>query len=294
VADPKKPSVETWIEELHKEVLGMRFRVKRTLMSERSDFQKIDIVDTVGFGKMLFNDRVAMISERDEFVYHEMISHVPLFVKPDVERVLVIGGGDGGTAREVIRHGSVAHCRLVEIDALVVEGCKEHIPQTSAALDDPRVQVTIADGVDFVARTKERYDLVIVDSTDPIGPATPLFGEAFYAGVHRVLNDAGIVISQAESPFYYPEQQSSLLRILGRLFTRVHLYNYVNLTYPGGLWSFSYATKNGLCPLGGFADRRVAESGLDFRYYNAATHRAAFVLPEFQTRQLEGLTTPFD
>ena len=292
MADAKKPPAETWIEELHEEFLGMRYRVKRTLLSGRSDFQKIDIVDTVGFGKMLFNDGVAMISERDEFVYHEMISHVPLFVKPDVERVLVIGGGDGGTAREVIRHDSVSRCRLVEIDERVVEGCKEHIPRTSAALDDPRVQVTIADGVDFVARTEERYDLVIVDSTDPIGPATPLFGEAFYSGVRRVLNDGGIVVSQAESPFYYPEQQISLLRILGDRFSRVHLYNYVNLTYPGGLWSFSYAAKDGPCPLGAFDDARVTHSGLDFRYYSAAIHRAAFVLPEFQTQQLAGLTTP--
>ena len=216
-----------------------------------------------------------------------MISHVPLFVHPGASRVLVIGGGDGGTVREVIRHPSVTHCRLVEIDPLVVEGCREHIPLTSAALDDPRVEVTIADGVRFVRETDERYDLVIVDSTDPIGPATPLFGEAFYTDVSRVLSDGGIAISQAESPFYEMERQKSMARILSRIFRRVRLYNYSNLVYPGGIWSFTFATKGDLCPLRDFDPARVAQSGLDFRYYNADLHRAAFALPEFQRKALQ-------
>ena len=292
MADTAKRPLGLWVEENHQTVLGLRYRVKRSLFSGESRFQRIDIVETAGFGRMLFNDSVAMLSERDEFVYHEMISHVPLFVQPAVERVLVIGGGDGGTVREVLRHLVVSHCRLVEIDALVVEGCRRHLPWTAAALDDPRVEVTIADGVEFVARTGERYDLVIVDSTDPVGPATPLFGEAFYADVHRILTPDGVVVSQAESPFYEEERQRSMLKILGERFERAQMYNYNNITYPGGLWSFTFAAKADLCPLGDFDPGRVAASGLTFRYYSPAIHRAAFVHPEFQARQLEGLLTP--
>jgi len=293
MSDTAKEPPKHWATENHKDILELRFRVKQSLFSEESAFQRVDIVDTEGFGRMLFNDSTVMLSERDEFVYHEMISHVPLFVHPGIERVLVIGGGDGGTVRELIRHPSVTHCRLVEIDALVVDGCKQHIPQTAAALDDPRVQVTIGDGVAFVAETDERYDLVIVDSTDPVGPATPLFGQAFYANVHRILSPDGIAISQAESPFYERECQSSMMGILGRLFERVHIYNYVNLTYPGGLWSFTFASKGGLCPVGDFEPARVSQAGLAFKYYSPEIHRAAFVLPEFQRLQLGESIRPF-
>jgi len=287
----KKP-LELWVEENHRDFLVMRYRVERSLFSGESDFQHIDIVETAGFGRMLFNDSTAMISERDEFIYHEMISHVPLFVHPEVRRALVVGGGDGGTVREILRHRSVEHCRLVEIDPLVVQGCKEHIPQTAAALDDARVEVTIADGVRFVAETEERYDLVIVDSTDPIGPATPLFGPDFYRNVHRVLEDGGIVVSQAESSLLELEAQQSLLKILNEVYARVYLYNYVNMTYPGGLWSFSLASKGDSCPLADFDPERVAASGIEFRYYNPAVHHAAFALPSFQARALADYLSP--
>jgi len=288
----KKP-LDIWVEEIHQDILGMRYRVKKTLFSGESDFQRIDIVETEGFGRMLFNDSVAMISERDERVYHEMISHVALFTAPWIKRVLVIGGGDGGTVREIIRHPSVESLRLVEIDPLVVEGCKRHIPQTAAALDDPKVEVSIADGVKFVAETDERYDLVVVDSTDPVGPAEPLFGPGFYSNVARVLNPDGIVISQAESPYYCIEKQEELLKILGAAFKRVHIYNYVNLTYPGGLWSFTFASSGDVCPIGDFDEDRVEKSGMSFYYYNTATHKSAFAYPEFQRKALGELLTPF-
>ena len=287
-----KSRLRLWVHEDHRDILQMRYRVSRTLYSEESDFQHIDIVDTPGFGRMLFNDGVAMISERDEFVYHEMIAHVPLFVRPQTRRVLVIGGGDGGTVRELLRHPSVEYVRLVEIDPKVVEGCRTHIPSTASALDDPRVELAIEDGVAYVARTRDRYDLVLVDSTDPIGPATPLFGTEFYSNVKRVLTDDGIVVSQAESPFYEPEAQSSLLKVLAGLFTRVQLYNYSNLTYPGGIWSFSFAAKSDVCPVSDFDPQHVEASGLSFRYYNAAVHRAAFVHPEFQAQLLREHLTP--
>jgi spermidine synthase len=293
MTETAKKKLQLWVEEHHEDFLTMRYRVEKTLFSGESDFQHIDIVETSGFGKMLFNDSTAMISERDEFIYHEMIAHVPLFVHPGAERVLVIGGGDGGTVREVLKHPGVRHCRLVEIDPLVVEGCRKHIPVTSAALDDPRAEVTIGDGVEFVATTDERYDLVIVDSTDPVGPATPLFGPEFYGNVHRVLEEGGIAVSQAESCLLELDAQKSLLRIISAIYERVHVYNYTNMTYPGGLWSFSLATKGQLCPLENFDEGRVRSSGIEFRYYNPMIHRASFALPTFQAQELAPYLTGF-
>ena len=293
MTETAKSKLNLWATESHQGNLEMRYRVKRTLFSGVSEFQHIDIVETTGYGTMLFNDGVVMLSERDEFAYHEMISHVPLFVHPDATRVLVIGGGDGGTVREILRHPTVGHCRLVEIDPLVVEGCRDHIPQTAAALDDARVEVSIADGVKFVADTAERYDLVIVDSTDPIGPATPLFGAEFYSNVDRVLNDDGIVVSQAESPFYDPKRQRSMLEILRTRFERVNIYNYNNLTYPGGLWSFTFACKADRCPIADLDLARATGCGLEFQYYSPEVHRAAFVLPAFQSAALKHLLSPY-
>ena len=277
-----------WVREEFSGFYQASYKLKKPLFSGKSDFQQIDVVETEGFGKMLFNDGLAMISERDEFVYHDMISHVPLFVHPNPKRVLVIGGGDGGTVREVIRHKSVEHCHLVEIDPLVVEGCRKHIPQTSAALDDERVTVLVEDGVQFIKNTELKFDVIIVDSTDPIGPATPLFGVEFYQDVFSALNDKGIVVSQCESAFFCPDEQSSLLKVLGQVFPSVNIYNYSNLTYPGGLWSFSFASK-GLCPVGDFDEKRVEESGLDFEWYNSGIHKSSFCLPQFQKKNLNSL-----
>ena len=293
MSDSAKQRLELWAEELHQNYLGLRYKVRRTLYSGESDFQQIDVVETEGFGRMLFNDSIAMVSERDEWVYHEMIAHVPMFVHPCVKRALVIGGGDGGTVRELLRHSSVEAVRLVEIDPLVLEACREHLPVTSEALNDPRVTVTIKDGVEFVKVTDERYDLVIVDSTDPIGPATPLFGAGFYGNVKRVLEPGGLVVSQAESPFYDPERQRSMLTILSEAFERTAIYNYTNLTYPGGLWSFTLAGHGDLCPIADFDVQRFDRENLECRYYNKAIHRGAFILPEFQRANLEGLLSPF-
>jgi spermidine synthase len=277
---------DQWIEERFWNFFATRFRVKKVLFKGQSPFQRVEVVDTEGHGRMLLNDGLVMISERDEFIYHEMIAHVPLFVHPDPRRVLVIGGGDGGTVREVLKHKSVERCTLVEIDAMVVEACRVYIPQTASSLGDPRVVVTIADGVEFVAKTQERFDVVIVDSTDPIGPAQPLFGPEFYGNVKKVLTERGIVVSQGESAFYSGEMQRSLLRILAALFERVALYNYTNMTYPGGLWSFTFASK-GLRPVADFAASRVRASGIEFKYYNPYVHRAAFDLPQFMRKELE-------
>jgi spermidine synthase len=281
-------NLDLWVTETHQGHMGLSFKVEETLFSGRSDFQKVDVVRTAGHGALLLNDGIMMVSERDEFVYHEMIAHVPLFVHPDPRRVLIIGGGDGGTAREVLRHPSVERATLVEIDGMVVNACREHMPSVhGGAFDDPRLELRIQDGVKYVAETEERFDVILVDSTDPIGPAAPLFDRTFYGNVVRRLTDRGIFVSQAESPFYDGRIQRPMFENQREFFARLHLYLFTNLTYPGGLWSFGFASK-GLCPLADFDPARVAAAGLSTRWYNPGVHRAAFGLPTFVADRLAG------
>ncbi len=280
---------DMWVTEKYKDLLRISYRIKKTLYSERSDFQQIDMVDTLGYGKMLLNDGLVMVTERDEFAYHDMIAHVPLFVHPDPKKVLVIGGGDGGTIREVLRHKSVEKACLIEIDPCVLEACEKHIPQMASALKDKRCVVRVEDGVKFVSETKDRFDVIIIDSTDPIGPATPLFGEEFYKNVKGILKDKnGIVVSQGESPFYGVVEQKSLLKVLKTQFERVHMYNFSNMTYPGGLWSFTFSS-DAICPIADFKRERVKLSKMEFQYYNADIHKGAFFLPQFQRENFKGI-----
>lgn len=276
-----------WITEESKD-FRYGYRVNKSLFSGQSDFQKVDVVETAGLGKMLFNDNLAMVSEKDEFVYHDMIAHVPLFTHPNPKKVLVIGGGDGGSLREALRHKSVEKCVMVEIDKMVVDACREHIPQTAIALDDQRAELIIDDGIKYAKETSEKFDVILVDSTDPIGPATPLFNVDFYKDLYRILNDDGIVVSQCENPYFELEMQKKLLSIKNEVFPKVFIYNYANLTYPGGFWSFSMASK-GPNPIEDFDAQRVLDSGLEFQYYNQHLHSAAFALPSFQRKSYENL-----
>ncbi|WP_208022559.1 polyamine aminopropyltransferase [Desulfonema ishimotonii] len=282
-----------WVTETHRGTMRLSFKVEETLFSGQSPYQKVDIVRTQDHGIMLLNDGLVMLSERDEFVYHEMIAHVPLFVHPDPRRVLVIGGGDGGTVREILKHLGVEQVVMVEIDEMVVSACREYIPSVSCALSNPRLELRIEDGVRYVARTREKFDVVMVDSTDPIGPATPLFNEAFYADVARILSPDGVLISQAESPFYNQDIQRPMLMNQRPFFDRLHIYLFSNLTYPGGLWSFGFASK-GLCPVKDFRPERVAQSGIQTRYYNPSIHRSAFALPTFVSENLNGVIDPVE
>ncbi|MCB9084341.1 MAG: polyamine aminopropyltransferase [Bdellovibrionaceae bacterium] len=271
-----------WVEEEVYDFTAKKFGIKEALFSGRSEFQSVAIYDTYHYGRMLMNDGMVMVTEKDEFCYHDMIAHVPMFTHPNVKKVLVIGGGDGGTAREVLRHKQVERCVMVEIDSMVVKACKEFIPQTAAVMrDDPRLELRIEDGVAFVKNTKEKFDLVLVDSTDPVGPATPLFNVSFYQDVFNILNDEGLVVSQGESPFFFAEAQKSLVEIFSQVFPLRGLYNFSNLTYPGGLWSFCMGSKK-YHPLKDFQAGRVNESGLKFQYYNPSIHCSAFSLLEMQ------------
>ncbi|MEM8643188.1 MAG: polyamine aminopropyltransferase [Cyanobacteria bacterium P01_G01_bin.54] len=280
----------TWVTEAQGDYLELSYKIKAVLFSEQSPFQKVEIVDTDFFGKILLNDDLVMLTEKDEFIYHEMLAHVPLFVHPDPKRVLIIGGGDGGTAREVLRHTGVATCRVVEIDPVVVRACRQHLPGLASSFDQPRLALQIEDGVKFMADTAQTFDVILIDSTDPVGPATPLFGLDFYQQVARCLAPNGIVVSQAESPFMFAAMQRKLLEILCQCFEVVSCYNYSNMSYPGGLWSFAFASPQ-LHPLQDFESDRPAASDLSFRYYSSAMHQAAFTLPPFMRDRLAPFLT---
>lgn len=274
-----------WADEVYQGIVRTGFRLQRRVFKGRSPFQTVEVVETKGHGKLLLIDGMTMVSERDEFVYHEMIAHPALFTHPRPRRVLVIGGGDGGTVREVLRHRSVESCTLVEIDGMVVDACRRHIPSTAAALSSRRARVIIDDGVRFVRETSERFDVVIVDSTEPFGPAKELFGTAFYRDVRRVLGPEGIVVSQGGSPFYEIATIKNLFRLLGPEFPVREAFLFNNLTYPGGLWAFTWGSRR-LHPLRHFDPRRVSRARLPLRWYNAQMHRGALALPEFLRRAL--------
>ncbi|MDE2292792.1 MAG: polyamine aminopropyltransferase [Elusimicrobia bacterium] len=276
-------TAERWVEEVQEGAYGMKWRVKETLFEGKSPFQTVTVVDTVSHGRMLLIDGLLMTSERDEFVYHEMIAHVPLLLHPAPKRVLVVGGGDGGTVREALRHPSVERVTLVEIDGLVVDAARRFLPQTASCLSDPRVDVRIEDGVKYMAAEGEPYDVILIDSTDPIGPAAPLFGTEFYGNVKRRLTEGGLAVAQGENPFYNLTAQKALMKVVRGVFGNASFYNYHNLTYPGGLWSFLLAAKG---KVGAPDAARAAALAPSLRYYSPDVHRAAFALPEFQRRAL--------
>lgn len=268
------------IEENYKEGLSFRLGLRKKLFEGQSEFQKVEVFESTHHGRVLLNDGAFMLSERDERIYHEMMAHVPLNVHPKAECVLIIGGGDGGTAREVLRHPGVKKCVMVEIDTMVVEACRKFIPQTAVAFADERLELRIEDGVKFMRESKDQFDVILIDSTDPNGAAQPLFGLEFYQDVAARLAPGGIVVAQGESVFYEQEMQATLLKIAASLFPCTSAFNFTNMTYPGGLWSFMWASR-GPHPL-----HDCRPNVMNTFYYNEGTHRAAFQLPEFQRRLL--------
>ncbi len=270
---------------------GLSFGVQDLLFSEQSAYQKVQVWQTDAFGKVLTLDGLVMITERDEFVYHEMISHPALNVLKQPRRVLVVGGGDGGTVREVLRHPEVEQVDLVEIDQMVLEVAQAFFPQVCSGFEDPRLHIHVRDGVQFVKETPDAtYDLIIVDSTDPIGIAEGLFDQAFYRECARILNAQGMLVAQTESPFdsLFHEVIQRATSFLRTLFPIVKPYVAFIPSYPMGLWSFTMGSKQ-LDPVTNFDTARVArwEQQLEkpLKYYNGEIHRAAFALPTF-VRQL--------
>lgn len=274
--------MECWFTD-RTENFGLTCRVRSVLHRERSPFQEIVVYDTEQFGRLLALDDVVMTTERDEFVYHEMMAHVPLVTHPAPRRVLVVGGGDGGVVREVLKHPEVERVRLVEIDERVIEVSRRYLPDIACGLDDPRVEVAVGDGVEHVRRARGEYDVVIVDSTDPVGPAVGLFREEFYRDVAEALAEDGLFVAQTESPFFHGDLLGQVQRALRRVFPVVRLYLCAVPTYPGGLWTISLGSRRH-DPL----DCSLERAGrLATRYYSPEVHRAAFALPPF-VRQLLG------
>jgi spermidine synthase len=275
-----------WYSELHNGLSGFTVKVERIVESTESEFQRIDVLDTKDFGKMLALYGSLMICDNDNNAYNEMLAHVPLFVHPSPEKALIIGGGDCGTLTEVVRHPEVASCVMCEIDKKVVETARKHFPYLAKGLDDPRATVLYQDGKAFIQDSKDRFDVILLDLSDPVGPAADLFQKAFYQQVFERLNDDGIMVAQTESPFYNKETVSAIFRNLREIFPIVKMYTCYMPIYPSGIWSFAFCSKK-YDPLTDFDEERYTKLNLTTRYYNAETHRGSFMLPEFIKKLLE-------
>ncbi|TKI08789.1 polyamine aminopropyltransferase [Martelella alba] len=274
---------EIWRETLH-DHFGQHFEVGDILFREKTEHQDLIIFENDAFGRVMALDGVVQTTERDEFIYHEMMAHVPLMAHGRAESVLIIGGGDGGMLREVCRHRSVKRIRMVEIDAGVVAFCRRYLPGHSAgAFDDPRFHLTIDDGVEFVGRTDETFDVIISDCTDPIGPGSALFTSAFYQGCARCLNDGGIFVAQNGVCFLQQDELLDSHRKLRRYFADVAFYQAAVPTYYGGIMTFAWASQNPTLRQSDIAvlQTRINASGLACRYYNPAIHVGSFALPQY-------------
>lgn len=280
--------MELWFTEKHTEHVQLSIQVDKQLYSSQSEFQRIDIFESPEFGRFLTLDGYMMLTEKDEFVYHEMMVHVPMAVHPNVKKVLVIGGGDGGTVRELSRYKMIEEIDLVEIDEEVVEACIKHLPQTACGFEDARVKCYYDDGLKFVRKYENTYDLILVDSTDPFGPGEGLFTKEFYGNCYKALKEDGIMVNQHESPFY-KEDAYAMQRAHKRIvesFPISKVYQAHIPTYPSGHWLFGFASKK-YHPIN---DQRVEEwkkLNLKTKYYNEQLHKGAFALPNFVEEMLE-------
>jgi len=279
--------MDLWFSEPHTPDVKMSIRVDRQLHSEQSEFQRIDVFESREFGRFLTLDGLMMLTEKDEFIYHEMITHVAMASNPEIKNVLVIGAGDGGTVRELARYDTIEHIDMVEIDERVVEVSKEFLQQTACRLDDPRVNIVYDDGLRFVRRKGNCYDLIIVDSTDPFGPGEGLFTSEFYGNCFNALTEKGILVNQHESP-YYADDAKAMQRAHKRInefFDVCRVYQAHIPTYPSGHWLFGFASK-AIDPL--TADIEKWNSlGLKTRYYNTDLHRGCFAIPNYVKELLE-------
>ncbi|CNI79742.1 MULTISPECIES: polyamine aminopropyltransferase [Yersinia] len=281
---------ELWYETLHAN-FGQYFSVENILYREKTEHQDLVIFENPVLGRVMALDGVVQTTERDEFIYHEMMTHVPLLAHGQAKKVLIIGGGDGAMLREVSRHKNIEQITMVEIDAGVVEFCRQYLPNHSAgAYDDPRFKLVIADGVDFVNQTTEKFDVIISDCTDPIGPGESLFTSAFYEGCARSLNEGGIFVAQNGVCFLQQDEAVDSHNKLSHYFEDVSFYQAAIPTYYGGIMTFAWATQNPQLRQLDIAtlQQRFTEAGLACRYYNPAIHVGSFALPQYL---LDALTT---
>ena len=281
--------METWFFENQTGNFGIKIRIESILFHENSDYQEIAVYDTLEFGKVLVLDKAVMFSDKNEFVYHEMLGLVPLFSHKKPERILIIGGGDGGVVRECLKNPFVKHIDLVEIDKKVIEVSKKFFPEIACKLDDGRVRILAEDGIEFIKRVdaggreEEKYDVILIDSTDPVGPAEGLFKRDFYEAAAGALKADGIFAAQTESPFFNKNLIKDIGKIIREIYEKSSLYLASIPVYPSGLWSFTAGSKK-------YDTKVINESydsfdfaGLesDLKYYSREIHSASFILPNF-------------
>lgn len=279
--------MDLWFSENTSDGHKISLRVKESLFVGKSPYQDVAILDTEDFGRILLLDGLFQTTERDEFIYHELIAHVPLMAHPEPKRVLVVGGGDGGTVREVLRHPSVEHVTLCEIDGMVVEQSKKWLPTIACKLDDPRVTVRIEDAIAFVATQEAAFDAILIDSSDPVGPGEGLFTREFYTNARRALKPGGVLCVQTESPIAMVESMTRAYKALYAVFPRVESFLGTIPTYPGHLWSWAFCT-DGFGPNDRLREGDFEALEAETKYYNRHVHQGAFAVPNFVQKILDG------
>ncbi|AVQ38995.1 spermidine synthase [Clostridium botulinum] len=269
--------MDMWLKENQISDPVLHYKFTKTLLNKKTPFQELTIIKSKTLGNMLLLDGIVQTTEKDEYVYHEMITHIPLFTHPNPKKVLVVGGGDGGTIREVLKHPSVEKAVLCEIDEEVIKASKEFLPTISCALDNPKCEIFIGDGIKYVHEHKNEFDIIIVDSTDPFGAAEGLFGGSFYKEIYQALTDKGIFVAQTETPFYLPEVVKKVYDDARIIFPITKLFMAAIPTYPSGYWSFTIGSKK-LDPATADLSNTI---DIETKYYTKALHKASFVLPKF-------------
>ena len=280
--------MEFWFSELHTPDVKFSLRVNKLLYSEESEYQRIDVFDTPEFGRVLALDGNVMLTERDEFIYDEMMTHVPMAVHPNIRKVLIIGAGDGGVVRELTRFEQVERIDLVEMDEMVVEACRRYLPGNACRLDDERVHIYYENGLKFIRKKEDEYDLIIVDSTDPFGPSEGLFTREFYGNCYNALKEDGIMVNQQGSPFY-AEDASAMQRSHKRIastFPISRVYQAHIPTFAAGYWLFGFASKK-YHPIDDLDAAAWKALNMRTRYYTTKLHVGAFYLPAFLEQMLE-------
>ncbi len=280
--------MELWFSELHTADVKLSIRTDQQLYSVQSDYQRFDVIKTPEFGKMLVSDGEIVFSEADEFIYDEMVTHVPMAVHPNVKKVLIFGGGDGGVATCFAKYPDIECIDLVEPDEVMVETCKKFFPEQTAGLDDPRVHIYYQDGLHFLRSVQDQYDIIVNDSNDPFGHEEGLFTKEFYGSCYKALKDDGIMVYQHGSPFYDGDEEAcrSMHRKVFRIFPVSRVYQAHIATCPAGYWLFGFASKK-YHPLNDFNPEKWKELDIETWYYTTNLHVGAFMLPKYVEDLLE-------
>lgn len=268
-----------WLVEDEANMMKISYRIDEIVYEKQSPFQHVMVVQSPTFGRMLVLDGIVQTTSLDGHIYNEMITHVPLSIHPNPKRVLIIGGGDCGAAREVAKYKEVEEIDMVEIDELVVEACKLHLTDVSGNLSDPRVNFIFADGIEYIRKKKDYYDVVIVDSSDPIGPATQLFAKSFYENVKDSLKEDGLMVCQSQSPAFHMNVLYQTYQSIQELFPVSKVYTAVVPTYPGGMWSFTLGSKK-------YSEVDPNKLAEDTKYVSPALLSQCFSLPAFLQQAL--------